>query len=66
MITIERKNHQRIERDDKKQLTIRDMIEILSSLPEELKDTTVMTEGCDCVGEAMAISVYKDGIEVSR
>lgn len=40
-----------------KPYTVAQLIEDLKNVPQ---DALVLTEGCDCVGPALAISVHKD------
>ena len=39
------------------QLTVKELLKLLKEHPDKMK---IFTEGCDCVGEAAGIRIFKD------
>ena len=51
-------------KEDKTQLTVRDLIEMLQNVPN--LDARVQVEGCDCTGEAFGIEISSDSVLITR
>lgn len=41
-------------------MKVKELIEELNKLPEEQKELSVLTEGCDCLGGASGIRIIED------
>jgi hypothetical protein len=47
-------------------MTVRELVKILTELPEDKKDFEILTQGCDCDGDVGKVTVYKEYVYLER